>query len=82
MKKNLKSIEGYYYSTYAFVFKNNLEATANKVLGKGWEAEDDVDQIAELANHSGLKYVVIYAENRRILNKNLPILEKISVDNS
>jgi len=48
MKKNLKSIEGYYYSTYAFVSQNNLETIANKVLGKGWEAEDDVNQIQEL----------------------------------
>ena len=30
----------------------------------GWEAEDDVDQIAELANHAGLKYVIINAQNR------------------
>jgi hypothetical protein len=50
MKKNLKSIEGNYYSTYAFVSQNNLEAIANKVLGKGWEAEDDVNQIQEIIN--------------------------------
>ena len=50
MKKLEKNVEGNYYSTYAFVFKNNLEKIANKVLGKGWEAEDDVNQIQQIIN--------------------------------
>jgi hypothetical protein len=50
MKKVQKNVEGNYYSTYAFVFKNNLEKIANKVLGKGWEAEDDVNQIQQIIN--------------------------------
>jgi hypothetical protein len=43
--KNLLEVEGNYFSTYAFVQQNNLEDTATKVLGKGWEAEDDCNQI-------------------------------------
>jgi len=39
------SVEGKYFSTYAFVQQNKLEKIATKVLGKGWEAEDDVNQI-------------------------------------
>ena len=37
-----------YMSTYGFVSKNKLEAVANKVLGEGWEAEDDIAQIQML----------------------------------
>jgi hypothetical protein len=59
-----KDFSGNYYSTNDFVGSNGLKDLANKVFGMGWEAEDDVDQIAELANHAGLKYVVIYAQNR------------------
>jgi hypothetical protein len=51
MKKVQKNVEGNYYSTYAFVFKNNLEKIANKVLGKGWEAEDDVNQIQQIIDY-------------------------------
>ena len=47
MKKVQKNVEGNYYSTYAFVSQNNLEKIANEVLGKGWEAEDDVNQIQQ-----------------------------------
>jgi hypothetical protein len=64
-----KDFSGNYYSTNDFVGSNGLKDLANEVFGKGWKAEDDVDQIAELANHSGLKYVVIYAENRSEWNK-------------
>jgi hypothetical protein len=41
----IKNVEGEYYSTHAFVGKNNLEKIAEEVLGKDWEAEDDVSQI-------------------------------------
>ena len=59
-----KDFSGNYYSTNDFVGSNGLKDLANKVFGMGWEAEDDVNQIAELANHAGLKYVIIYAQNR------------------
>ena len=59
-----KDFSGNYYSTNDFVGSNGLKDLANKVFGMGWEAEDDVDQIAELANHAGLKYVIINAQNR------------------
>lgn len=49
--KNLLNIEGNYFSTYAFVQHNNLEITANEVLGEGWSAEDDVEQIQQIIDH-------------------------------
>lgn len=52
--KNLLEVEGNYHSTYAFVQRNNLENTATKVLGKDWEAEDDVNQIQEIINSLGI----------------------------
>ena len=64
-----KDFSGNYYSTNDFVGSNGLKDLANKIFGKGWQAEDDVDQIAELANHAGLKYVIIYAQNRSEWNK-------------
>jgi hypothetical protein len=64
-----KDFSGNYYSTNDFVQQNGLEEEAVKVFGEDWEAEDDVDQIAELANHMGLKYVIKYAETRNQWNK-------------
>lgn len=49
--KNLLEVEGNYFSTYAFVQYNNLEITANEVLGEGWSAEDDVEQIQQIIDH-------------------------------
>ena len=49
--KNLLEVEGNYFSTYAFVQQNNLENTSDKVLGKGWVAEDDVNQIQQIIDH-------------------------------
>ena len=37
-----------YMSTYSFVAVNELEKIADLKFGKGWEAEDDVNQIQEL----------------------------------
>lgn len=42
--------EDRYYSTNDFVSSNNLEDLADKLFGKGWEPEDDVDQIQELCD--------------------------------
>ena len=58
---------GRYMSTYGFVQENELEKVADKVLGKEWEAEDDVTQIQMICDYikpdkyvvthiSGLKY--------------------------
>jgi len=52
--KNLLEVEGNYHSTYAFVQQNNLENTATKVLGKGWEAEDDCNQIQVIIDSLGI----------------------------
>ena len=52
--KNLLEVEGNYHSTYAFVQQNNLENTATKVLGKGWEAEDDCNQIQLIIDSLGI----------------------------
>jgi hypothetical protein len=62
--KNLLEVEGNYHSTYAFVQQNNLENTATKVLGKGWEAEDDCGQIQEIINSLGIgSYSVVCNEH-------------------
>lgn len=39
-----------YFSTYGFVSQNKLEDQADKLFGKGWEAEDDVEQIQKLCD--------------------------------
>tara|TARA_R100001443_G_scaffold97595_1_gene104479 strand:- start:1528 stop:1869 length:342 start_codon:yes stop_codon:yes gene_type:complete len=39
-----------YMSTYSFVAVNELEKIADLKFGKGWEAEDDVNQIQELCD--------------------------------
>jgi len=55
-----KNVEGNYYSTYDFVNQTKLSRLATKVLGKGWEAEDDVNQIQEIVNSLGNgKYSVV-----------------------
>ena len=53
------NVEGEYFSTYAFVSGNNLEVIAEEVLGKNWEAEDDVNQILAIIEHMNIgKYSV------------------------
>jgi len=62
MKVNL---EGRYTSTYGFVGRNGLERQAEKLFGKDWEAEDDLDQIQILCNCiSNEQYVVECIETR------------------
>jgi hypothetical protein len=62
MKVNL---EGRYTSTYGFVGRNNLERQAEKIFGKNWVAEDDLDQIQLLCNCiSNEQYVVESIETR------------------
>tara|TARA_R110000868_G_scaffold261291_1_gene519378 strand:+ start:673 stop:1104 length:432 start_codon:yes stop_codon:yes gene_type:complete len=59
-KSKEKNVEGNYYSTYDFVNQTKLSRVATKVLGKGWEAEDDVNQIQEIVNSLGNgKYSVV-----------------------
>ena len=48
-----------YMSTYGFVSKNKLEAVANKVLGEGWEAEDDIAQIQMLCDEIKARAYVV-----------------------
>lgn len=52
--KQIKNLEGGYYSTYAFVQKNELENIAEEVLGKDWEAEDDVAQIQAIIDYMNI----------------------------
>jgi hypothetical protein len=78
--KNLLEVEGKYFSTYAFVQQNNLENTATKVLGKGWEAEDDVNQIQEIINSLGIgNYSVVCNEGNSddIIVRKVPDIEGI-----
>ena len=42
---NKQDFTGRYMSTWSFVGENQLEDVANEVLGMGWEAEDDANQI-------------------------------------
>lgn len=57
--KELKNVEGKYFSTYGFVSGNNLEDIAEQVLGKDWEAEDDVSQIEAIIEYIDIgKYSV------------------------
>ena len=46
-EKDIKYL-GRYMSTYSFVGQHKLEDVANEVLGLGWEAEDDVNQIQNI----------------------------------
>jgi len=54
MKKNAKvykiDTEQRYMSTYDFVGHNNLSDLTNLIFGKGWEAEDDVNQVQEICD--------------------------------
>jgi hypothetical protein len=59
-----KDYSGNYYSTNDFVGTNKLEKEADSLFGKDWEAEDDANQILELANYLGGGYKVIVADDR------------------
>ena len=61
--KEIKNVEGEYFSTYAFVHNNKLENIAEEVLGKDWEAEDDVAQIQAIIEYMNIgKYSVTCSE--------------------
>ena len=64
-----KDFSGNYYSTNDFVGAHNLQKEAEKILGKGWEAEDDVNQIESIINSLGGKYVVTVPEDRSQWNE-------------
>ena len=64
-----KDFSGNYYSTNDFVGAHNLQKQAEKILGKGWEAEDDVNQIESIINSLGGKYVVTVPEDRSQWNE-------------
>ncbi len=55
MKKTLK---GSYSSIHDFIEQNKLEKEAQKVFGKNWEADNDIEQVQKLANHVSAGYVV------------------------
>lgn len=59
MKTEKKDYSGEYNSTYGFVWQNNLEDVAEKLFGKGWEAEDDVNQIERLIGECGGEFYVV-----------------------
>lgn len=61
--KEIKNVEGEYFSTYAFVSRNKLEDIADMVLGEGWVAEDDVAQIQGIIDCMNIgKYSVTCSE--------------------
>jgi len=64
-----KDFSGNYYSTNDFVGAHNLQKQAEKIFGKGWEAEDDVNQIENIINSIGGKYVVTVPEDRSQWNE-------------
>ena len=47
---NKQDFTGRYMSTYSFVGNNKLEKKADEVFGKGWEADDDANQIQRLCD--------------------------------
>lgn len=51
----MKNLSGNYSSIHDFINEHELEERAEELFGKDWEAENDVEQIQELA---GAKYVV------------------------
>lgn len=57
MKKDIKIQR--YNSTYGFVSINHLENEAEQFFGKGWEAEDDVQQITDLLRHLGRADLIV-----------------------
>ena len=59
-----KDYSGYYASTPSFVLENNLEKEAEKLFGKSWEADDDVNQIQELIDNIGSGYDVKAIEEK------------------
>lgn len=64
-----KDLSGNYFSTNDFVGAHNLQKQAEKIFGKGWEAEDDVNQIESIINSLGGKYVVTVPEDRSQWNE-------------
>lgn len=75
-----KSIEGNYFSTNSFVGINNLEEVAEKVLGKGWEAEDDCAQIQAIINHLNIgKYNVTCDDNYTNRNGEDIVVKKVEI---
>lgn len=89
--KNMKKFDGDYNSTNDFVATNNLEKLANKLFGKGWEAEDDCEQISELieeeTNNSRF-YVIKVDDNKNEddiiveFSQDLEDLEKARIRNA
>lgn len=66
MENTYVNLEGRYMSTYSFVAQNDLEDQANQLWGKGWEAEDDVNQIQQLCDHlDKSKWQVVFLEGMR-----------------
>jgi len=55
---------GNYSSTNSFVSENKLEKEADKVFGKNWEADDDINQIQKLLDSIGEEYVVKHIEEK------------------
>ncbi len=68
-----------YMSTYHFVAHNNLSDLANTIFGRGWEAEDDINQVQEICDkiQKG-KYVVRHLNIPRI-DEDIEVLETVSL---
>jgi len=53
-----KDYSGNYASTPDFVFRNGLEKEAEKLFGKDWEPDDDINQVQELLDSISKNYSV------------------------
>lgn len=79
MKKNAKvykiDTEQRYMSTYDFVGHNNLSALAKLIFGKGWVAEDDINQVQEICDTIEKGRYLVRCLNIPRIDEDIEILE-------
>ena len=61
MKKET-NFTGKYSSIHEFIEKNNLQKEATSILGKDWEADDDIAQVKEILDSIDKEYNVTHIE--------------------
>jgi hypothetical protein len=61
MKKET-NFSGKYSSIHEFIEKNNLQKEATNILGKDWEADDDIAQVKEILDSIDKEYNVTHIE--------------------
>jgi len=69
-----------YFSTYGFVSINKLEDLADKLFGKGWEAEENLilaEKLRETPNYDYIRWLQqLSIENLKEIGKPFPNLTK------